>query len=330
VSKLAVFSSLFALIVMTGVCPSWSVAQSPWQQATLKPNRLSVAVEAKIFDRPGDDSNTPVVSDSVTNATLLSNERATDFGSNFGLEVRVNVPGNYGSSWEFRTLATDWDEQNTINGNSLSSPFFPDPDNPPQSLNYDIESDYFSFEIMRKRAVCPGLTVSGGPRFISISDELIVDSFLTTTDAVLGQITASQFNDFEAKNSLIGLQFGLEYNQPVAQSVYLTVFGRVGGYHNGTEFNTETSASDTLGISDMAAFQTRRTRSVESFVAEAGGRVNFEIIPNVMSTFIGYEATVIDGIALSAANIDQANTIRIDTSNTLFFQAITFGATMTY
>lgn len=329
-SKLAVFTSLFALIVMTGVSPSWSVAQSPWQQSTLNPNKMSIEVGAKIFDRPGDQSDTPVVSDSITNATLLSNERATDFGSNFGVEIKLTVPGLYDRSLEFRAVATNWEEESTIAGANLASPFFPDAANPPDTLDYDIESDYFSFEIMRKRAIRPGLTISGGPRFISTSDELSVDSFLTTTDAVLGPITASQFNDFEAKNSLIGLQVGLEYNQPVAQSVYLTVFGRAGGYHNGTEVNTTTSTMDTLGVAAPTFVQGRRTRSVESFVAEAGGRVNVEIIPNCLSTYLGYEATVIDGIALSAANLDPANTIRIDTRNTVFFQAITFGATMNF
>ena len=142
---------------------------------------------------------------------------------------------------------------------------------------------------------------------------------------------ATQENDFEAENSLVGLQIGLEYNQPVAQSVFLTVFGRAGGYYNGTEFDTATRTSDSFGLTVPTNVVTRRVQSTEAFVADLGGRVNFQIVPNCLSTFIGYEASVIDGIALSAANVaDQNFTSGIDTNNTLFFQAVTFGVNLTY
>jgi len=302
VSKLAVFTSLFALIVMTSVCPSWS--------------------------RPGDDSNNPIIFDSVTNTTLLSQEQATDFGTDFGIEVKVSVPDHHHNrDWEFRTIIATWEEDRAIFGNNLASSFFPDPQDPttvfvpPQAVTYDFESDYFSFELMRKQAIRPGLTFSAGPRFISTSDEI----------AIVATVTGSQFNDFEAKNSLVGLQVGLEVNRPIAQSLYFTVFGRAGGYYNGTRFDTATSTMDTLGITNTPVTQTRQTRSTESFVAEAGGRLNFEILPNSLSTFIGYEATVIDGIALSQANVGNvANIFPIDTNNTVFFQAITFGANLSY
>ena len=288
---------------------------------------MSVEVAAKVFDRPGDDSNNPVVFDSVTNVTLLDNERATDFGSEFGLEVKFTVPSRYdsGAGFEFRTVLANWDEQNSVAGLNLASPFFPDALNPPETFDLDIESDYYSFELVKKRSLRPGLTASGGVRYISTSDLLSTTSTLTTAGVV-----GTQLNDFEAKNSLVGLQLGLEYNQPIAQSVFVTLFGRAGGYYNGTEFNTATSASDTAGITDTSVTTTRRVRSTESFVAELGGRVNFQILPNCFTTFIGYEATAIDGIALSAANVNPATTIRIDTNNTVFFQAITFGAQFTY
>ena len=327
VSKLAVFSSLFALIVMTGVCPSWSLAQSSWQQPALNPNRMSVEVAGKVFDRPGDESSAPVVFNSVTNATLLDNERATDFGSQFGIEVKFTVPSRYDTSsgFEFRTVLVNWDEENSLIGPNLASDFFPDALNPPETFDFDIESDYYSFELVKKRSVLRGLTASGGVRYISTSD-LISTTSTSTTAGVVG----TQLNDFEATNSLVGLQFGLEYNQPVAQSVFVTIFGRAGGYYNGTEFNTATSASDTAGVTDTTETTTSRFQSTESFVAELGGRVNFRVIPNSgFTTFIGYEATAIDGIALAAANAAPLAT-GIDTNNTVFFQAITFGAQFVY
>jgi len=323
---------------MTSVCPSWSVAQSVWQQPTSR-KKASVEVGAKIFDRPGDDSNNPIIFDSVTNTTLLSQEQATDFGTDFGIEVKVSVPDHHHNrDWEFRTIIATWEEDRAIFGNNLASSFFPDPQDPttvfvpPQAVTYDFESDYFSFELMRKQAIRPGLTFSAGPRFISTSDEIAIVATTNTVDPTTGTpVTGSQFNDFEAKNSLVGLQVGLEVNRPIAQSLYFTVFGRAGGYYNGTRFDTATSTMDTLGITNTPVTQTRQTRSTESFVAEAGGRLNFEILPNSLSTFIGYEATVIDGIALSQANVGNvANIFPIDTNNTVFFQAITFGANLSY
>ena len=316
VSKLAVFTSLFALIVMTGISPDWSLAQSPYQRSTLNNGKMSIEVGAKIFDRPGDDNSDALVFDSVTNANLLSSDRATDLGSNFGVDISITKPGLYDRSLQFRTVLVEWDEENLIIGdNALSSSFFADELNPPQGFAYNTESDFYSFELMQRRAVWPGMTVSAGPRFISTSDT-------TATTGLFMDGSAPEFNTFDAKNSLIGLQVGLEYNQPVAQSVFLTVFGRAGGYYNGTKFDTTSTTAD------PAFAVTRRTRSTESFVADAGGRVNFVIVPNCISSFIGYEATVLDGIALSSENI--FNPGRIDTNNTVFFQAITFGANFNF
>ena len=319
-SKLAVFTSMFALIVMAGVCPRWSMGQSQWQRSTLNENKMSIQVGAKVFNRPGDDSSLPIVTDTITNTTLLSSDQATDFGSAFGLEIILNGPGHYDRNLEFRTVLTNWDEEQSITGVSLASPFFPDPLNPPQTFNYDIESDFYSFELIRKRSVRPGLTLGFGPRFVSTSDEIAVESILT--DAATA-VTASQFNDFEAENSIIGLQANIEYNQPISQAVSFTFIGRAGGYFNSTEVNTSV-----LNTADAVVTTTRRQASTESFIAELGGRVNFEIIPNGLSTYLGYEATVIDGIALAAPNV--IDTSPIDTNNTVFFDAITFGVNLSF
>lgn len=319
-SKLAVFTSLFALIFMAGICPSQSMAQSPWTQSTLRENKLSVQVEGKVFDREGNGLGFPVVSDSVTNTTLLTADRATDFGSDFGLELRATLPGINKNSFEFRAVIAEWDEQRPTSGANLASPLFPDAANPPTSLQLDIEADYFSFELMRKREVLPGVTVSAGPRFISTSD-----SINTFSNTPAGPLAGPLFSEFEAKNSLVGGQVGLEFNRPVGQSIYVTLFGRAGGYYNGTRFATS-AAPTAEGFSNP--IETNRNRSTESFVADLGGRVHFEIIPNGLSSYVGYEATVIDGITLSAENI--FNPGRLDTNNTVFFQAITFGVNLSY
>ena len=133
------------------------------------------------------------------------------------------MPGRYDRSLEFRSVITDWEQERSIFGNNLASPFFPDPMDglgfvAPQAVFYDIESDFYSFELMRKRAVRPGLTLSAGPRFISTSDSIAIQADTTTTAPVIGlPVTVSQFNNTEAKNSLVGLQVGVEINRPVAE-----------------------------------------------------------------------------------------------------------------
>lgn len=320
-SKLAVFTSLFALIFMAGICPSQSMAQSPWTQSTLRENKLSVQVEGKVFDREGNGSDDAVVFDSVTNATLLTGDQATDFGSDFGLELRATLPGINKNSFEFRAVIAEWDEQRTASSANLQSALLIDPINPPASLQVDVEADYFSFELMRKREVLPGVTVSAGPRFISTSD---TTSIISNQPA--GPFAGEVFTDFEAKNSLIGGQVGLEFNRPIGQSIYVTLFGRAGGYYNGTRYDVASAFGPTESTGGVG--RANLSRSTESFVADLGGRVHFEIIPDGLSSYIGYEATAIDGIALSAENI--FNTGTIDTNNTVFFQAITFGVNLSY
>lgn len=279
---------------------------------------MSIEVGAKVFDRPGIDDQGPVVFNSLTNQTLISNEQATDFGSTFGAEIKLNFPDMWDNQLELRTVLADWSEDLQATGTSLASGFFPDPLNPPQTFDMNLQSDFYSFELMRKRAIRPGLTIFGGPRFVSTSDRL---STVGTLPIDFSTITAT--NDWEATNAMTGLQGGFEVCRPLAQSVYVSGFFRGGGYHNATKISTSANVS-------TSPFTTRTSRrqSSQSFIGEIGGRVHFEILPNSLGTFLGYEATWIDGIALTSANV--ANVGGIDTNNTIFFQAVTFGVNLSY
>jgi hypothetical protein len=319
VRKLAVFATLFAAVAVTGfgMCPNLAVAQNPWQQSTLNENKMSIEVGAKVFDR-GSDATGALVVDTTTGSTLLSNQQATDFGSSFGAEVKLNFPGMYDRGVEVRAVIGNWDQDFSVAGATLGSTFFPDPLNPPTTFDYGIESDYFSIEVMRKRSVRPGLTIFGGPRFVSTSDEINAAASQTVAGTIF-----TQSNDFEAKNSMMGLQGGIEICRPISQAVYASGFVRGGGYFNPTEFNT----SDTSATTGVVT-RTRQRRSSETFIGEAGGRLHFEILPNCLASYVGYEATWIDGIALASANV--GNLGAIDTHNTIFFHAVTFGVNLSY
>lgn len=316
--KLAVFATLVAIVVATGTFSKTCLAQNPWQTGSLNENKMSIEVGAKVFDRPGIDSQSPIVFDSVTNQTLISAEQASDFGSTFGVEIKLNFPDMWDNQLELRTVLADWDEDLQATGPALASSFFPDPANPPQTFNMNLQSDFYSIELMRKRSVRPGLTIFGGPRFVSTGDVLSTEGILP-----IGMATVTANNAWEASNAMTGLQGGFEVCRPIAQAVYVSGFFRGGGYHNSTKVTSSSSVSTSPFVTN-----TSRRKSAQSFIGELGGKLHFEIIPNSLASFIGYEATWIDGIALSSANV--SNFGSIDTGNTVFFQAVTFGLNLSY
>jgi len=54
-----------------------------------------------------------------------------------------------------------------------------------------------------------------------------------------------------------------------------------------------------------------------------------DIVPNTASLYVGYEATWIDGIAVAPAQLIPSNFGGVETANTVFFQAVTFGFSFT-
>lgn len=313
--KLTFFATIIALFVGLGVHD----VNAQWPQTTTRDTRMSVEVGSKVFDSPGIKSNAPVVADAITGRTLFSQENATDLGNTFGAEVKLNFISRNDREIEVRTILANWKENADFSGPNLASPFFPTGGVTPDEFNYGIVSDYFSIEVMRRRAIMPGVTLMAGPRFVSRKDELTTIS--TTTVSGVG---LSQTNLFEATNALIGLQAGLELNFPVTNAIYFSSFIRAGGYFNPTEFNTSTTNTFT-GLTTT----TRRQENIESFLGEVGARVSVDLIPNSVSSYVGYEATWIDGIAHSTANAISTGP-GIDTTNTSFFHAVAFGVQILY
>ena len=314
--KLTLIATAIAMLLTAWNAQS---ANAQWPQSTFKDSRMSLEIGAKAFDRPGVDSTAPVITDGLTSATLFNAEQASDLGTNFGAEVKLNLVNRRDREIEVRSIIAGWEEHSMFTGNNLQSGFFPVPGSEPTTFDYNYESDYFSIEVMRRRAVVPGVTVMAGPRFVSTSDQITAAG-----SRVITGTTVTQTQTFEATNALIGLQGGLELNFPVTNAIYANGFLRVGGYFNPTEFNTRTENSATSVI-----ITGQRDQSIESFLAETGGRVCVDLIPNCVSTYVGYEATWIDGIALATANA-QAVGPGIDTTNTAFFHAVTFGVQVDY
>ena len=100
-------------------------------------------------------------------------------------------------------------------------------------------------------------------------------------------------------------------------------FIRTGGYYNPTKVRTSNQAG-LVGIPPEELLRTEATKSTGSFLAEVGGKLYLDFAPNC-SLFAGYEATWIDGVALAPPSFLTPETGEVETANTLFMHAVTFG-----
>lgn len=310
------------VLVASAAFVSTASAQSPYT----KDARWSVEFGGKAYDRPGDDLGIPLIIDGITRETLFDSEQASSLGSTAGAEVKFNFVSRHGNEIEIRTILANWNENYEIEGDNLRSPFFPVPGSEPTTVNYDYESDYFSIELMKRKAILPGVTCMFGPRFVSTKDEVtFAGSLLVDPGDGSPPVVFTQTQTTEATNALIGLQGGFEVNVPVGQTCYVNGFMRLGGYTNPTEV-TIGGGDNFSNISTL----TSETKSTGSFLGEVGGRLYGDIVPNCLAGYVGYEATWIDGIALAPAQLLPTSVGGVETSNTAFFHAVTFGFNFSY
>ncbi len=319
--------TLIATVIVLLANATWvAKTQAQWPQTTKDP-RWTVEFGAKAYDRPGAELGLPLITDGVTMETLFDSNQASELGSAGGAEVKFGFVNKRGREYEIRTIIADWEQDFEINGANLRSPFFPTAGSEPTTVNYDYDSDYFSIEVMSRRAISPGITFMFGPRFVSTKDKvrfagsLLVDPGDGSQPVVVVETTTT-----EATNALIGAQAGFEFNIPLTQDVYVSSFIRTGGYMNPTEVTSVTNNNVSFTQNPLE----KRTKSTGSFLAEVGGRLYVDIIPNGMASYVGYEATWIDGLAVAPDQLVTPAGGGIETANTPFFHAVTFGINFNY
>ncbi len=284
-----------------------------------------------MLDRPGTDLHIPLITDSITRRNLFTARDATDLGNTPAAEVKFNFQSATGQEWEFRSIISSWEERiDTIYGPNLDSVFFP----PVAGLtidqfDYTYESDLFSFELMKRRAFGrPGIVGMFGPRFLSSQNKVTHETVaIASPGGGIPSFAVLREDSTAAKNTLIGLQAGLEINQPLSTGLYISGFAKAGGYYNGVK--VQSSSVDSLNNNMLTS---KQTRSSESFLGEAGGRIYMDIVPNVFTGYLGYEATWIDGFAAAPEQtfMGLSGTSGIETTNTIFFHGVTFGLKYTY
>ncbi len=307
--------SICILLVAGFVFSSTGFGQ--WPQTTSH-NPWSLEIGAKILDRPGNDLDIPLVTDSNTLVPLFTSTQAADLSTAVAPEIKFNFQTRNGRELEIRSFIAQWDETpGALFGPDLTSPLFP-VGVVPDVLTFEHDSDMFNLEIMDRRAAVPGLVCMMGPRLLTTSDTI-------RTTSTVGAVVSEE--SVKAKNVLMGFQGGLELNRPVCDGLYFSSFIKGGGYFN------PTSADYSSRIAGVTTTFLEDSQSTASFLGEVGGRLTWDFIPNSFSGYAGYEATWIDGMALASTQVLQAaggQSLAIHTSNTEFFHGAVFGLRVTY
>ena len=257
-------------------------------------------------------------------------EQATNGGSSPGLEIKYGFEGPGHRQLEFRTILADFDTETNVPGPGLASPLFPGAG--VANFNYGYDTDLLSFELTAGRDLVPGIRYSFGPRYVSFKETVTstIDSVgVPAPIGVVPAVAATTVASREATNGLIGFQAGLDIKYPIAQQIYTTGFIKTGGYYNPTEVHSSQGTFVNGALFDSVPGQTS-TLSTGSFLAEVGGRLYVDLYEDKISAYAGYEAMWIDGVALAPQAFLSPPGSDVDTRNTVFFQAVTFGLRMDF
>lgn len=312
----------FSTIVIGLVSLAPSPAHAQWPITTDANPCWSIEMGARIFDRPGDDSATAIATNSITNEVLFTSEQATDLGTAAGVDLRINYTGHhYENNWEFRTFTADFDANTQLQGPNLEIDLLPAFS--PDLVDYNYNSRLWSFELNHKRPVGAGLNCLFGPRLITLKEETTTQAE-QVIDTVVGPFTAMGTAQIQTNNPLYGFQTGFEYNMPVAQTIYFSVVGKVGGF-----YNPASQSRVDFNNFDPEPVYSGNSKSVGSYLGEVNARFYFEMIPSCVYCFMGYDAMVIGEVAIAPDQYFADDpTHSLNTSGTPFLQSITFGVQM--
>ena len=292
-----------------------------------------IEVTGKVLQRPGGGSLFTVAQEQSTQKPLLTSRDIMKLGGAAGVEGRIGWQSRAGRNWEIRSsLGRFHNEKLDIRADqapNVGSPFFADPaPGVPflvDAVSYDYTSEYYSIELSRRYNTEPGCTWYWGPRFVSLKEEF---NFGTTQDVGQG-FTVATNDQFKTSNSLIGCQVGLEISLPVGQNFICTGFCRTGVYGNPVETKTKRTVVAPFGPNGDGP-TTKDNKGVASFVGEVGGTLYYQIVPNICSSYVGYEATWIDGVALAPIQALSVGNDGPVTNTTPFWHAINFGFRFDY
>ena len=309
--NIAIMAAVLVTIGTTGV------ANAQWDQHYTNARTWEFQVGTRILEREASDLGLPLVTDNVTNQVLLNDTQFSDLDTSAGLDMRAAKLGQGYFDWEARLFYQSWDGETAATGNgALTTPFLPGLT--PSSVSTAYQSDMFSLELLAKRAVMPGLTVSAGPRFFYLNEVQSVNSIVPVT--IIGiPVNVPVSTETETENPMFGFQMGGEYRTPLGPNLWVNGFAKGGIYGNNAQSTITTSAA-ALTVPGFAG-----EKAVAGFVGEVGGSIHYDIVPGTMSAYASYEATWLDGVALAPAQLGTFGTNTVHSSSTPFFHGLGLG-----
>lgn len=315
-------SKILVLICIGLLCTTESNAQWPTDFQNLGQSYLEIS--GKIYDRPGDDLGLPLIVNGITGDSLLTSGDVTDLNGGGGAEARFGSTGRRGRNWGIRTFIGTWDSEFLFDQPNLQSPLIPPVDDmgtlfSPDVIDLNYDSEIYSFEFNFRRPLTSGITLIGGPRFIRLNELLTFTTDSVIDIAPLGLVDFESENSIETTNNLVGAQIGALMNLPISRDIYFNGFIRTGVYGNFMRLDTSAETS----LTDVTT--QRIEESTSAFVAEVGGKLFVDFVPGSLSGFTGYEATWLDAVALAPVQALTTEPTSINTRNTPFFHALTFG-----
>lgn len=274
----------------------------------------------KILDRPGGQLGLPLITNEITNDVLLTSDQITDLGTAPGAEIKLGSYSAFaGIHWDASVQFARWDESHndyTFVGPDLESPFFQGLD--PDLVNIEYRAEFVSVDTNWRKAVLPGLTFLTGPRYFQLKESML-NRTETTIDTITGPFLLNTASRTSTKNSAIGWQIGLEYNQPMSRDVYVQGFIKTAGLLN--QANVDQREAST--IADLTIDS--RSKDTGMFIGTVGGRLYCALRPRGLHSYAGYEATWVDGVAVVPAQLFNQSTESVPTANTIFWHGLTFG-----
>ena len=305
-------------IVLLGICECANAQRGgtvprAWHDTT-PDNGFWVDVGGAVFDRPGISNSTPLLQDSVTNQVLFTVEDFTDLDTSFGANVAFGGTNQWCGIWDVEATLVNWDVSNTITGDNLIAPLFGNAE--PDLVNFSYDADLASIEFNIKRPVSRGLTLTAGPRYFRLDEQI---NFNTST-AVAG-VTVQTNNDTRNTFSLVGAQVGAEFRQQLSQSFFLETHGQIAGFISHIE--TSSSSTDPFGV------QANSDDDVDTgaVIGEVGGRLAWDIVPGALRGYVGYEAVWL-GLGSDGESLSTSASAVGEPEDSIFYHQILFGVTL--
>ncbi|MEZ6092781.1 MAG: hypothetical protein R3C03_00875 [Pirellulaceae bacterium] len=301
-----------------------SVSQAQWPTTTSPCNgRFWMETGVSIFDRPGSDLGLPLVWNDITNDVLIDSDSATDLNGALGPNIRIGSRNRWGTDWEAGMTYGKWSIEQIALGPDLASPFIPvtlDPDD--VAMGYD--SEMLDLQLNVRKAIMPGLTVLIGPRYMYLREDLDFRSSTTFNVVGVGNVLFDTQNDIITRNSAFGGTIGLELNSPMNRYIYFNGYGKASGMANMAtlERRSITTTDPLLTQND--------DKGTGMFIGQLGGRVYFNLVPQAVQGYVGYEATVVDGVATAPSQALTTGITEVKTTNSIFWHSYNFGLKFTY